>query len=208
MSDDLGSCVLGLGESDFICLSVEHGVPDLHEHISANEEFIKAFLSHIKVTEWMLTSGAWVWGVVNCLLHPMVWRDAVLNAIDNVRQVTVYVLWVAVGASVPFFMVIIELVQGPHWERQQWSASVRSESAWVVFVTTEAKRFSIYLDVVQLDGPEELVDDVVPFQFTIIVAVVNLVLVVATEDYFWLFVFHVQWHVESELIFVHSALLH
>ena len=107
------SSVKGFSKADLVIITVEYCVVELHEIITTNEEVIKTSLSYIKSANGVLTL---MWCIICACtsFHPMMRWDRIVNAIDDISQITIPMFKAILTVSIdPFRMVSIEFVSSP-----------------------------------------------------------------------------------------------
>ena len=122
------SSVKGFSKADFVFITVEDRVVELHEIITTDEEVIETSLSYIESTDGVLTCIRWI--IRACTsFHPVMRGDRIFFTIDDICQIAIPMLqaiFFAVSIN-PFWLVSLEFVSSPWRESDEWSTCIRGK---------------------------------------------------------------------------------
>lgn len=145
----------------------------MHEGIAEDVHVCETVLFNVKLANVALAVATLFAVFVYRALKPVVSRDNILGAVDDVGQLSAVNEFILSAGDllaelpIKFFIVILR-------ESQLAGARVRGDGAVGFRARAVARRDAVYEDVVQLDRPEELVDDRVPDEFIFVVLLVVL----------------------------------
>ena len=172
----------GFSEAYTVVVSVMYRIEELHEDVAEDVELLETLLIYSQRLDKVAASTALLVVLVNLPGHPVVRWEIVVDAVDNVGEVREAQLVPLLAAdSVAVFAledVVVALGEG-----RKGGSTVRAHQAVGTWARAKASRDAVDLDVVKLDGPEELVLDRVPLDVA-----GEAVRVPPTEQYFRLLV--------------------
>ena len=157
----------------------------------------------------VLTLVTLIFIFVDCSLHPMVRWNWVINAIDNICEITKTKLIRLTIMFFVFWVFTFKLIYGPVRECDHRSARIWSHQAFFVF--TKPSAFTIDFDVIKLNREKKLVKNWMYVQCTsaVIVAWVNKFFVVASKHDLRFFFFRIERHEErKDITFEDSSFNH